>query len=78
MTLSKSSVEMLFDMVENRLSDMVVTDREDAKEQLVLRRTLQELAALSLDVSKGETRRRVGRRPSLRVQSTMMEDTLIY
>ncbi len=78
MTLSKSSVEMLFDMVENRLSDMVVTDREDAKEQLVLRRTLQELAALSLDVSKGETRRRVGRRPSLRVQSPMMEDTLIY
>lgn len=78
MTLSKSSVEMLFDMVENRLSDMVVTDREDAKEQLVLRRTLQELAALSLDVSKSDARRRVGRRPTLRTPSPMMEDTLIY
>lgn len=86
MSLSKSSIEMLIDMVENRLSDMVVTDREDAKEQMMLRRALQELAAASLSGDKSMQRKRVGRRPNapmlpmarLRAAQPQLEDTLIY
>lgn len=64
MSLSKPSIELIIDMVENRLSDMVVTDREDAKEQLMLKRALQELASLSL------TQERSARRKAVRRQST--------
>lgn len=64
MSLSKPSVELIIDMVENRLSDMVVTDREDAKEQLLLKRALQELAAFSLSQDRNARRRAVRRVPS--------------
>ena len=57
MNLSSSSIAMLIDMVENRISDMVVTDREDAREQQILRRTLQELAAMSLTEERSSRRR---------------------
>lgn len=57
MSLTTTSITMLLDMVENRLSDMVVTDREDAKEQLMLKRALQELAALSLAGEKSAKRK---------------------
>lgn len=63
MSLSKPSIELVIDMVENRLSDMVVTDREDAKEQLMLKRALQELASLSLTQERS-ARRKAVRRPS--------------
>jgi|GEM_PF-818971 len=61
MSLTKPSIELLIDMVENRLSDMVVTDREDAKEQLMLRRALQELASASLNQERSARRRAVRR-----------------
>jgi hypothetical protein len=61
MSLSKPSVELIIDMVENRLSDMVVTDREDAKEQLLLKRALQELSAFSLSQDRNARRRAVRR-----------------
>ena len=61
MSLSKPSIELILDMVENRLSDMVVTDREDAKEQLMLKRALQELAALSLTQERSARRKAVRR-----------------
>ncbi len=64
MSLSTASIAILIDMVENRLSDMVITDREDAKEQTTLRRTLQELATMSLALERS-ARRKAGalRRP---------------
>lgn len=69
---------MLIDMVENRLSDMVVTDREDAKEQITLKRALQELAALSLSQEKSAkrkaTRRPLAERPMLRPSAPIMAE----
>lgn len=62
MSLSKQSIELIIDMVENRLSDMVVTDREDAKEQMMLKRALQELSAASLNQERS-ARRKAVRRP---------------
>jgi hypothetical protein len=44
MSLSKRGVEMLLDLVDNKLTSMQIIDREDAREKLVLeecRRTLQ-------------------------------------
>lgn len=64
MSLSKPSIELIIDMVENRLSDMVVTDREDAKEQLMLKRALQELATASLDIERSARRKAVRRQRS--------------
>jgi len=61
MSLSKPSIELIIDMVENRLSDMVITDREDAKEQLMLRRALQELASASLNQERSARRKAVRR-----------------
>lgn len=57
MSMTKQSIELLIDMLENRLSDMVVTDREDAKEQFNMRRALQELSSLSLAQDKSAKRR---------------------
>lgn len=66
MSLSKPSIELMIDMIENRLSDMVVTDREDAKEQMLLRRALQELATSALSQERSVRRRTPARRqPSL-------------
>lgn len=64
MSLSKPSIELVIDMLENRLSDMVVTDREDAKEQILLKRAIQELAALSLSQERSTRRRTALRRPA--------------
>jgi hypothetical protein len=61
MSLTKPSIELLIDMVENRLSDMVVTDREDAKEQLLLKRALQELAGASLSQERSARRKAIRR-----------------
>mgnify|MGYP001012153801 CR=1 FL=1 len=61
MSLSKISIELIIDMVENRLSDMVVTDREDAKEQMLLKRALQELAAMSVNQERSARRKAVRR-----------------
>jgi len=65
MSLTTPSITMLIDMVENRLSDMVVTDREDAKEQLMLKRALQELATMSLAQERSARRKAARRAPSL-------------
>lgn len=70
MSLSKLSIEMLTDMLENRLSEMVVTDREDAKEQFNMRRALQELASLSLSQEKSAKRRTA--RPTARLRPEML------
>lgn len=43
MLLSKESVETLSDLVENRLSIMTVSDQDDLREQVKLKRALMEL-----------------------------------
>lgn len=45
MSLSKCCVEALLDLVENKLSSMEVTDREDAREKEILERCVLELRA---------------------------------
>lgn len=47
MTLSKQSIEMMIDLVENKLSCMEVWDREDRREADTLQRCLAELRALA-------------------------------
>jgi len=72
MSLSKPSIEMLVDILENRLSEMVVTDREDAKEQFNMRRALQELTAMSLTQEKSAKRRTARPAPRLRQEALAM------
>ena len=43
MLISKESIETLSDLIENRLSIMTVSDQDDLREQLKLRRALSEL-----------------------------------
>ncbi len=72
MTLSKSSVETLIDLVEIKLSCVEVYDRDDSRELLNLQRCKDELARL---IGRAESApaeliairqrgRRRGRRPS--------------
>lgn len=45
MTMSKRCVETLIDLVENKLSCLEITDREDLREKELLERCIQELRA---------------------------------
>ena len=65
-------MELLTDMLENRMSDMCVTDREDAKELFLMKRALQELAAVSMAQAKPARRRAapVRRAPALLTPAT--------
>ncbi len=45
MSLSKQCIETLIDLVENKLSLMEVTDREDKRERDILERCVHELHA---------------------------------
>lgn len=73
MPLSKPSLEMLIDLVENKLSCMDVWDREDRRQAVILKRCLHELTAIESGsagagslVAFGDTGKRRGRRPKLR------------
>lgn len=46
MSMSKSSVQMLIDLVEIKLGYLEVSDRDDAREQRTLRTTLEELQSM--------------------------------
>jgi hypothetical protein len=46
MSLSKRTVEMLLDLVENKISYMDIADREDARDLQALERCRSELRAL--------------------------------
>ena len=46
MSLSKRTVEMLLDLVENKISYMDIADREDARDLQALERCRAELRAL--------------------------------
>lgn len=69
MSLSKRTVEMLLDLVENKISYMDIADREDARDLQALERCRAELRALdrraSADIvafASAEPARRPGRR----------------
>ncbi len=47
MSLTRRTVETLLDLVENKLSTMVVFDREDARELAILENARRELVTLS-------------------------------
>ena len=46
MSMSKSSVQMLIDLVEIKLGYLEISDRDDAREQRTLRTTLEELRSM--------------------------------
>ena len=46
MSLSRRSLETLIDLVENKLSTMLVYDREDARELAILENARRELVGL--------------------------------
>lgn len=43
MILSRTSIEVLSDLIENRLSIMSIGDQDDLREKMALRRALMEL-----------------------------------
>jgi len=43
MILSRTSIEVLSDLIENRLSIMSIGDQDDLREKIVLKRALTEL-----------------------------------
>ena len=47
MSLSRRSIQTLMDLVENKLSQMQVVDREDARELAVLEAARRELSSLA-------------------------------
>jgi len=47
MKLSKDTVDILVDMIENKLTMIQVSDREDVKEVLMLKHCLSELQSIS-------------------------------
>ena len=53
MTLSRSSIEVLSDLIENRLSIMSIGDQDDLREKIALKRALTELRSDSSAVVAG-------------------------
>jgi hypothetical protein len=47
MKLSKDTVDILIDMIENKLTMIQVSDREDVKEVVMLKHCLSELQSIS-------------------------------
>ncbi len=71
MNLSKSSIDILIDMIENKLTMIQIGDREELREVLALQTCLRELQGLigaSTTETTGSTR---GRRRKL---SSLLED----
>ncbi len=55
MNLSKSTIEVLVDLIENKLSVMQIGDREELCEVATLERSLKELQALAKDAKEDPT-----------------------
>lgn len=66
--LSRQAVEMLIDLVDNKLTCMEVFDRDDAREQNLLQHTMDELARLSRIVPQAAQPKRRGRPPKAALQ----------
>ncbi len=65
MTLSKRSIEMLVDLIEIKISDMDVADREDARDLQLLERAREELRALTGGAVSAEAARGRPGRPGV-------------
>ncbi len=46
MSLSPYAVDMIIDLIENKLTNMHVIDRDDSRDQVILEKTLDELMVL--------------------------------
>ena len=70
MPLSRSSIEVLSDLIENRLSIMSIGDQDDLRQKIALKRALTELQANGsvpdgalgafMDIPRRGRRRKVG------------------
>jgi len=68
MSLSRASVEVLSDLIANRLSIMSIGDQDDLREQIVLKRALMEMRGETIsgpplmlgDIPRRGRRRKVG------------------
>lgn len=47
MILSRPSIEVLSDLIENRLAIMSVSDQDDLREKIILKRALSELQGVN-------------------------------
>jgi hypothetical protein len=66
MTLSRNTVGVLVDMIENKLAMMQIGDREELREVMTLQRCLTELQALAASApAEKETTTQRGRRRKL-------------
>ena len=55
--LSRRSIDMLFDLIENRLATMQVIDREDRRQLAILTQAQRELLLISKTVPPAERSR---------------------
>ena len=46
MSLSPYAVDLIIDLIENKLTNMHVIDRDDSRDQVILEKTLEELMVL--------------------------------
>ena len=69
MNLSRASIEVLSDLIENRLSIMCIGDQDDLRQKIALKRALNELRAEEMpagvlngleDIPRRGRRRKVG------------------
>lgn len=75
MDLSKNTIGVLVDMIENKLAVMGMDDREEVREVMTLRNCLRELHTLAAHAAQAPqtTKRRAGRRRKL---SALIEESL--
>ena len=52
MSLSPYAIDMIIDLIENKLTNMHVIDRDDSRDQVILEKTLEELQTLRGDHQK--------------------------
>ena len=55
MTLTVRELDLLIDMAENRLSDMLVVDREDVREQKALKSCVDKLQGLRVRLPRSKS-----------------------
>jgi len=71
MSLSRDTIGVLVDLIENKLSMMQIGDREELREIVTLQRSLKELQSLS---ENAEALQEVSRRGRRRKLSSLIEE----
>ncbi|MFZ4762515.1 MAG: hypothetical protein ACOYK8_06850 [Alphaproteobacteria bacterium] len=82
MQLSPNLLVTLVDLVENKLSSMEVLDMDDAREQALLRRCLQQLQltlqnAKAVGMKEDEVVKKRGRRPKVNYERLQHESAMM-